>query len=444
MATLTVTQVNQLAANLLDQDPVLSRLEVEGELSGVRRYPSGHIYFTVKDDKSGISCVMFRSAAGSLSFEPKDGDKVLLSCKAGIYERDGRFQLYVSRMSMSGEGDLYKQFLQLKADLEKKGYFAADHKKEIPYLPHRIGVVTSSAGAVIRDIINVSHRRYPGFHLTLYPCAVQGEGAGLDLAKGIAAFNRLANVNVIIVGRGGGSLEDLWCFNDPVLAEAIYQSEIPVISAVGHETDFTIADFVADLRAPTPSAAAELCWPKKVDLLENNDRLRHRLNQAINRKINQEQRYLDQLSNRPVMARPIDKVKAKRSQLDLLDRQLQLRLVERSRILEAKNQTLKSQLSHLINQANHQARQAGDLLGHRLAHVLEAYTVGYRDKLSNLDQLLASLSPYAILKRGYSIAETVDGRKVLAKASQARQEQEFFLRWQDGELLVKNMEQGEA
>jgi exodeoxyribonuclease VII large subunit len=266
MTILSVSQLNRYVSSLLDADPNLSTVQVTGEISSFRRYPSGHLYFTLKDASCTVSCVMFRSSAASLRFEPQDGVQVVVEARASLYDRDGKFQLYISGMKPDGIGDLYAAFDVLKQKLQAEGLFNPDRKKPIPYLPKRIGVATSSSGAVIRDILQVLGRRFPGFDLLLIPVKVQGEGAAASIASAIETFNRRDDIDVIIIGRGGGSMEDLWCFNDEKLARTIAASRIPVISAVGHETDFTIADFAADLRAPTPSAAAELVLPIRQEL----------------------------------------------------------------------------------------------------------------------------------------------------------------------------------
>lgn len=266
MAVISVSQLNRYVASVLDSDPNLSGVQVTGELSSFRRYPSGHLYFTLKDAGCSVSCVMFRSSADTIQFNPEDGMKVIVDARASLYDRDGKFQLYVNFMRPDGIGDLYAAYELLKKKLQSEGLFDDGNKKRIPLLPRRIGVATSSSGAVIRDIINVLGRRFPGFNLMLIPVKVQGEGAAASIVKAIETFNQRDDIDVIIVGRGGGSMEDLWCFNDEAVARAVYASRIPVVSAVGHETDFTICDFVADLRAPTPSAAAELVVPVKQEL----------------------------------------------------------------------------------------------------------------------------------------------------------------------------------
>ena len=257
-----VSELNEYVSLLLAGDPNLSDLRVSGEISGFKRHSSGHLYFSLKDEGALVKCVMFRQQAMRLTFQPQDGMQVLLYGRASLYEKDGSFQLYANYLKRSGEGELYLRFLKLKKELEERGLFDEARKRQIPFLPRRVGVVTSGTGAAVQDIQNIIHRRFPRMPIVLYSVRVQGTGAAEEIASAIREMNRRNAADVLIVGRGGGSMEDLWAFNELTLAEAIYQSEIPVISAVGHETDFTIADFVADLRAPTPSAAAELCVPE--------------------------------------------------------------------------------------------------------------------------------------------------------------------------------------
>lgn len=259
---LSVTQLNEYVASLLGNDALLAGLSLRGEVSGFKRHTSGHLYFSMKDEGALVRCVMFRQNAMTLRREIRDGMQIVAKGYASLYARDGQFQFYVRSVEDEGEGELFQRFLRLKERLEATGMFDAAHKRGLPRLPRCVGVVTSPTGAAIQDITNVVRRRYPMMDIAFCPAQVQGEGAARDIAAAIRAVNRDGRADVLIVGRGGGSLEDLWAFNEEVVARAIYESDIPVVSAVGHETDFTIADFVADMRAPTPSAAAELCVPE--------------------------------------------------------------------------------------------------------------------------------------------------------------------------------------
>ena len=268
-AALSVSELNEYARKLLAADPLLRGLEVTGEISGYKHHYSGHRYFSLKDENARVQCVMFRQNAIGLDFQPADGMRVTVRASASIYPRDGSFQLYVTAMRQAGQGDLYARFEKLKQKLLAEGLFDPARKRDIPRMPRVIGVATSQTGAAIRDIIQVARRRNPGVGIVVAPCAVQGAGAAEDIVRAIERLNRQGECDVLLVGRGGGSIEDLWAFNEEVVARAIAASRIPVISCVGHEIDFTIADFVADLRAPTPSAAAELAVPEIAGLRED-------------------------------------------------------------------------------------------------------------------------------------------------------------------------------
>ena len=279
---LSVSEVNSYIKSLMAEDMVLSCLSIKGEISNYKYHSSSHMYFTLKD-KNGciLKCVMFRTRNMMLKFMPKDGLSVVAKGNISVFERDGQYQLYVEDMQQDGIGDLYAKIEQLKEKLRLEGVFDAAHKQKIPFLPDTIGVITSPTGSVIRDIINVSGRRFGNVKLKIYPVAVQGEDAKRQICRAISELNRLKCVDVIILARGGGSLEELWAFNEECVARSIYNSKIPLISAVGHETDYTIADFVADLRAPTPSAAAELAVPEKQLLKNRLDSLNTRLKRAL-------------------------------------------------------------------------------------------------------------------------------------------------------------------
>lgn len=269
MAVVTVSQLNNYMKRYVDNNPYLSNLYVKGEVSNFKKHYSGHIYMTLKDENSTIKAVMFKWNAASLKFDLENGMCVIACGKVSVYERDGQYQFYIESMTPDGVGELYVAYEQLKQKLEADGLFAAEHKKQIPKYPKKVGVVTSPTGAAVRDIINVITRRYRAAEIYIYPAQVQGIGAGETVASGIRFFNERYPVDVMIIGRGGGSIEDLWAFNEEIVARAVYSSEIPIISAVGHETDFTISDFVADLRAPTPSAAAEIAVPNELELRSN-------------------------------------------------------------------------------------------------------------------------------------------------------------------------------
>lgn len=282
---ITVTELNTYVKEKFEQDEFLNNVLVKGEISNFKHHYTGHMYFTLKDENSLIKCVMFKGYTANLNFIPKDGMKVKILGTVSVFERDGVYQIYAKAMQEEGIGDLHAEYEKLKAKLEQEGLFRNEHKKKIPFMPKCIGVLTSNTGAVIRDIINVATRRNPNVYIKLLPVPVQGAGAGEKIAKAIETMNEQKLADVIIVARGGGSLEDLWPFNEEVVARAIYNSELPVISAIGHETDFTIADFVADLRAPTPSAAAELVVQNVENIKEKLNTYESRYRNALNRKL---------------------------------------------------------------------------------------------------------------------------------------------------------------
>lgn len=282
---ITVSDLNQYVKNKIAEDEYLNNILVKGEISNFKNHYTGHMYFTLKDEKSLIKCIMFKSYAQKLNFMPKDGMKVFLFGGVSVFERDGVYQIYAKAMEQDGLGDLYTKYQELKNRLEEQGMFEEEHKMLIPRMPKVIGVLTSQTGSVIRDIINVSTRRNPNVVIRLLPVPVQGEGAAEKIAEGIEYMNRNKLADVLILARGGGSLEDLWPFNEEIVAHSIYHSEIPIISAVGHETDFTIADFVADLRAPTPSAAAELAVPDLYEVKEKIRTYQNRLRMSLIKKV---------------------------------------------------------------------------------------------------------------------------------------------------------------
>lgn len=362
---LTVTQLNEYAKSLLERDPLLRGLSVRGEISGFKRHSSGHLYFSLKDDDALIRCVMFRQSAQSLLFEPRDGVSVLASGSVSLYTKDGQYQFYVRTMEEAGEGVLYRRFMMLKTRLEAQGLFDPSHKKPIPFLPKCIGVVTSPTGAALQDIINIVKRRYPSMHLLLYPVKVQGEGAAEEIARAISEMNRLALADVLIVCRGGGSMEDLWAFNEEVVARAVYESKIPVVSAVGHETDFSIADFAADLRAPTPSAAAELCVPEYGKLINRVEELSFALKAA-----------------------PRNRAQTLRAALAAAARS--------SGFAAPKN------VSQKLRQDVAAKKTA-------LENASRAAVVGAYGRLEQLNGRMEALSPHLVLKRGYALVKKRDG-----------------------------------
>ena len=388
---ISVTELNKYVKDKVADDEFLNNVFVKGEISNFKHHYSGHMYFTLKDENSLIKCVMFKGATATLNFVPKDGMKVLVLGTVSVFERDGIYQIYCKAMQEDGMGSLHIAYEKLKAKLEEEGLFDEKHKKPIPFMPKIIGVLTSNTGAVIRDIINVSTRRNPNVYIRLLPVPVQGEGAGLKIAKAIKFMNDQKLADVLIVARGGGSLEDLWPFNEEVVARAIYDSEIPVISAVGHETDFTIADFVADLRAPTPSAAAELAVTDVADLEYTLNLYQRRLKMALKRKTELMRLRFEKTMNSRVYREPLHRLNDYYIKIDRY-----MKSIENSTVKKLKDSKL------------------------------EAAKI-----ITRLD----TLSPLKTLTRGYCLTES-DGN-VITKAKDLKEGMEIDLRFQDGKAKAK-------
>lgn len=359
----TVAKLNEYANRILSNDPRLRSIKVSGELSGFKRHSSGHLYFSLKDPDAVISCVMFRSSAAKLSFQPRDGMQVIVHGSVSIFPRDGKYQLYADGMRVSGEGELYKQFLLLKERLGAEGLF--ENRRPLPVLPRTIGVATSEVGAALHDIVTVTRRRFPGMNILLAPCRVQGDGAPIEIAAAVNALNRFPECDVIIVGRGGGSYEDLSCFNSETAARAIASSRVPVVSAVGHETDFTIADFAADLRAPTPSAAAELVCPLYSELAGSVSALAEEAEHTAEERLTSAINGLEALKASSAMTNP------------------------------------KHALGIMTNRL--------ELLVHRADHAAKTAVMAAEAGLEARAEKLRALSPGAVLRRGYSIIEDENG-----------------------------------
>lgn len=364
-STLTVSELNGYIKRIFDNDRTLSAVTVKGEISNFTNHRSGHLYFSLKDNEGQIRAVMFASRAVRLKFKPENGMKVIIHGSVSVYQRDGSYQLYANTMQPDGIGALYLAYEQLKEKLYNEGLFDESHKKDIPTFPERIGVITSPTGAAVRDIINVTGRRYPLAKIYLYPALVQGEGAEADLIKALDFLDRSGICDVIIIGRGGGSIEDLWAFNSEALARRIFSAEVPVISAVGHETDFTICDFVSDMRAPTPSAAAELAVPDIRDIYMTLEELSDRSENAL-----------------------LKCVERKRERLDLLSQ---------SAALNNPQMILGGKREKLVNAYRDVSRSVSSLLSKKA------------DLLVLNSEKLNALSPLSVLKRGYSILENENG-----------------------------------
>lgn len=385
----SVSDINKYIKMLFDSDTLLNSVSIRGEITNFKAHYTGHFYFTLKDENSTIKCVMFKGYAQYIKFKPADGMKVVINGQVSSYERDGVYQIYCKSMSPEGLGDLYLAYEQLKAKLEKEGLFDVSKKKNIPFLPNRVGVITSKTGAVIRDIINVSTRRYPNVNLLVYPAAVQGVNVASTVIEGLKTFNRLNNVDVIIIARGGGSFEDLFGFNDEELARQIYASNIPVVSAVGHETDFTICDFVSDLRAPTPSAAAELVYPEYSEIVNRIITDKKRTIIAIKNYIERKRQYVEKLKAAKLEKVPLDKINRYRIAIDNL--------------ITKSESTLK--------------------------YKVEKYRTRCIKSISKID----ALSPLKTLTRGYSVTENSNG-EVIKKVGDVKPNDKISIRLTDGKI----------
>ncbi len=389
---LTVTQLNEYVKMIIDSNAILKSVWIKGEISNFKNhYSTGHLYFSLKDEGALMRAVMFRSYAQNLQFLPKDGMKVLVHGRVSAFVRDGQYQLYVDEIVPDGIGALYMAFEQLKKRLEAQGLFDPSRKKTLPRYPERIGIVTSPTGAAIRDMLQILNRRFPGAAVTVYPAQVQGAEAPPQLIRGVEYFNQTHSADVIIIGRGGGSVEDLWAFNDERLAMCVAASEIPVISAVGHGTDFTICDFVADMRAPTPSAAAELAVPDRSELGAWLVSLKSKLNTCVLRKIQAERDHLKHWREAGVLSGVAPMVNDKRMGLLFTAKQLDTHLQNALRLSKA--------------------------------------------RLSEGAARLEALSPLSVLARGYSVATDASGNTVKS-VSQVREREDVSIRLKDGSVLA--------
>ena len=388
---ISVSDLNKYIKDKIANDEALNNVLVKGEISNFKNHYTGHMYFTLKDENSLIKCIMFKTYTSNLKFMPKDGMKVMVFGTVSVFERDGVYQIYCKAMQEDGMGSLYTAYEELKAKLEKEGLFDVAHKKKIPAMPKCIGVLTSNTGAVIRDIINVSTRRNPNVYIKLLPVPVQGEGAAVKIAEAIRTMNEQKLADVIILARGGGSLEDLWPFNEEIVAREIYNSELPVISSVGHETDFTIADFVADLRAPTPSAAAELAVPNIADVALKINSYKNRYQLALKKKVEFMRLRYEKCMSQRVFKEPLQKIQEKYIVIDMKIKSMQ-------------------------NSVN----------------------AMYKDKKSNAMKLIAkldALSPLKTLMRGYSIV-SLNGKSIKS-AKELNKDDEVELRLSEGSAKAR-------
>lgn len=438
----TIREITRYLKMKIEQDPVLAQVWVRGEISNFKRHSSGHLYFTLKDADSRLKCVMFSSRAGRLPFRPGEGMQVLAQGAINIYERDGSYQLYVEAMQPDGVGGLYLAYEQLKTRLSAEGLFAAQRKQALPRMPRAVGVVTSPTGAAVRDVLTTIERRYPGMPVVLYPALVQGAGAAASVARGIELMNAYGGVDLLIVGRGGGSLEELWAFNEEIVARSIAASRIPVISAVGHETDTTIADFVADVRAATPTAAAELAVPVLADLRSWRAQLTGRLVAAMAHQRTRKAERLAQLQTRAVYRAP--------------ERYLLLQQTER---FERAHEHLTAHMSRLVVQKQERlqllkrslrvdvllarrASVAGQLTVSRtrLHNGLAHYVRGRRLQWQGLVRSLDALSPLKIMARGYSLVYDGQEQHLLTDSREVAVGDELVVRLAQGKLKVQTLE----
>lgn len=387
----SVSQLNEYIRGKLDGDALLSGIAVRGELSNYKVYPSGHHYFTLKDEASSLKCVMFKSSAVRLRFRPENGMKVIAMGKISVYPRDGVYQLYCASMAMDGIGDLYAAFEQLKAKLSAQGLFDPAHKKPLPKYPGTIGIVTSSAGAAVHDMLRILRKRYPLTRVLLLPVRVQGAEAPGEIAAAIRYANHYQLADLLIVGRGGGSIEDLWAFNDEQVAHAIYDSRIPVISAVGHEPDVTISDYVADLRAATPSNAAELAVPDQDALRQNLDSMCMAMTTALTRQVKAARQHLQVLSGSPALQSPTGYLEQRRKSLELLQ----------NRLVSAETRTVERKNRQFIE----------------------------------LTSKLDAMSPLKVLTRGYALVRREDGM-VLKSVRQVEPGERIKVSLSDGSLTA--------
>ena len=429
---LTVSELTQEIKDLLENQ--FPDVWVEGEISNFRIPPSGHFYFTLKDESSQIRAVLFRSQARTLRFVPQDGHHVICRGRVGLYEKRGEYQLILEAMEPKGIGALQLAFLQLKEKLEREGLFDDSRKKPIPMVPQAIGIVTSPGGAVIRDMLHILDRRFSNLHIILYPARVQGEGAPSEIAEGIDYFNREGNVDVVIVARGGGSLEDLWSFNEEVVARAIARSRIPVISAIGHETDYTIADFVADLRAPTPSTAAEVVVRDKRELKNALGYLTSRLETEMLQVLEGHRTRLGHL--RRALGSPKRIVEDYFLRVDELTNRFRqvtawgLRR-NRERLIHLAERLHLRSPAYRIQSLREGVHQRQKRFEGRIRHGLEIR----RQRLEGWVGKMASLNPLAILQRGYSITRTVPSLEILRSASRVSEGDRVEVKLHEGSLL---------
>jgi exodeoxyribonuclease VII large subunit len=387
--TLSVSALNNYIKKSIDSDFILNNLSIKGEISNFKMHSSGHLYFSLKDENSKISCIMFKTYSTSLSFIPKDGEAVVVKGKVSVYEKDGAYQLYCYEMKREGIGELYIAFQELKNKLDRAGLFDISHKRTIPRYPRRIGLVTSPTGAAVKDIINVVSRRNPGVELLIYPSLVQGTNASEDIIAGIKKLNSIDDIDVIILARGGGSIEELWAFNNEKLAYEVYNSKKPIITGIGHETDFTIVDFVGDMRAPTPSAAAEVAVPNLNELYSTLENYKNHLEISIK-----------------------NTVKRIYNRTDVLKKILQIH----------------SPMNHIIHQYSYI-----DNLQNKLKFIMTSKLNIRKEKLSKINAVIDAHNPLKVLNKGYALLEDLNGA-IISDKEQLRKSDKIFITVKNGKV----------
>jgi len=416
----TVNEITSYIKDLVEDDAHLQDIWVRGEISNFKS-PSRHLYFALKDEESLLSCIMFQGKANTLKFTLENGLEVIARGSIGIYKPQGRYQLYVEEIFPVGRGYLYLAFEQLKQELEKKGYFRPEHKVPLPCLPQRIGIVTSPEGAAIRDILTILDKRFPNLEILIAPCRVQGEEASKEIAQAIKNLNDYDKVDVIIVGRGGGSFEDLFPFNEEIVAEAIYHSHIPIISAVGHEIDVTISDFVADERTPTPSAAAECVVPKKSDLINNLENYRQKLFHLMNTSLSSLHSDLETITASSIFRQPFRRIQDLKQRTDDFRRRTVSCLVHRSKLEKTRFGNLIQTFKQVSPQKKlNSIKEKLEQEKKKLINLEKSELEKRKEKLSSWKERLNSLSPSSILKRGYSICLSHPEGKVVREYKQVR------------------------
>jgi exodeoxyribonuclease VII large subunit len=438
----TISALNKYIKRTFDNDEILQNIWIKGEISNFKKHSRGHMYFTIKDDHSRIQAVMFVGNNRFLKFIPEDGMNIIVRGNVTIYEATGQYQIYVNEMQPDGVGNLYLAYEQLKKKLEAAGYFDDQYKKSLPKIPKEIGVITSPTGAAVRDIITTLKRRFPSVTITLFPVLVQGPEAPNSIAKAIYQANQTEAIDVLIVGRGGGSIEELWAFNEEIVAKAIFQSTIPIISAVGHETDVTIADFIADKRAATPTAAAELAVPNWEDLYEKIGQRKIRIQRAIAKKIETERKKLTNLQKSYAFRYPEQLVKQKEQQLDRLFDDLQrnmLHLIERKRtaLLNIEKDVQRNHPKSYIAKAREQLEKNETLLRQHVTSIKKEKEFQFK----HLTTKLEALSPLKIMTRGYSLAYKQDG-KLIKSISNVSVGEPLTIKLKDGSVScqIKDIE----